>query len=270
MKNSLSKVILLTALASAITVPANAAGLNTLNEGFNNISTLALSGWAFQNNSNPTPAETTSTANWGQGVAGNPINAQSGAANSYISVSGEDSTAGDANGENGTVSNWLITPELNFQGSYFTFFTRTSLGAPNPPYLEVRLSNNGSSTNVGSTASDVGDFTTVITALGSLDGSVTYPGALSTSNAWQAYTFLVSTSGSGRIAFRYYTPNGGPNGAQSSLIGIDTVSYGNLSTPPSTPPTIVVPEPSSVLGLLTLGGFGLTASRRGKSKNALR
>jgi hypothetical protein len=264
MKKSLFKIVPLTALLITIANSAQAAGLTTLIEGFNNINTLSSSGWAFQNNSNPAPAVTTPTANWTQG---NPsftgFNAQSGATNSYISVDGFESSAGDLNGENGVVSNWLITPELNFQSSAFVFYTRTSLGATSP-YLEVRLSSSGASTNVGSTTNDVGDFATVITTLGSLDGSGPYPGRLSTNNIWQGYAFYAPTSGSGRIAFRYYTPSGGPSGNQSSIIGIDTVYFGISLV--ELPPVTLVPEPSSVLGLLTLGCFGLTTLRRGKSK----
>jgi hypothetical protein len=262
MKKSLFKIVPLTVLLITIANSAQAAGLTTLIEDFNNINILSSSGWAFQNNSNPAPLATTPTANWAQGAAGTPVNAQAGAAASYIFV-GSESSAGDADGSNGQVSNWLLTPELDFsQGGTFIFWTRTFLGNPANERVDVRLSNAGSSTNVGTTPTSVGDFTTLIQTIGSLSTPFVYPGSLSSNNSWQPFTFyIVPTAGSGRIGFNYIGTDGGQNGTTSQFIAFDTVSYGNLSGPP-------VPEPSSALGLLTLGGLGLAASRRGKSKKA--
>jgi hypothetical protein len=46
--------------------------------------------------------------------------------------------------------------------------------------------------------------------------------------AWTQFTITgadgIPASGSGRIAFRYYVTDGGPDGANSNYIGIDTVS----------------------------------------------
>jgi PEP-CTERM motif len=261
MKKSLFKIVPLTVLLITIANSAQAAGLTTLIEDFNNINTLSSSGWAFQNNSNPAPLATTPTANWAQGVAGNPVNAQSGPNASYIFV-GTESTGGDADGSNGQVSNWLLTPELDFsQGGTFRIYTRTFLGNPANERVDVRLSTAGVSTNVGSTPTSVGDFTTLLQTIGSLSTPFAYPGGLSSNNAYQLFTFTVAAgSGSGRIGFNYVGTDGGPNGTTSQFIAFDTASF-NLLTPP-------VPEPSSALGLMTLGSFGLIASRRSKSKKA--
>jgi hypothetical protein len=92
MKKFLLKTIPLTLVAIAIAHPAHGAGFTSLSEGFNDISTLAGDGWAFQNNSNPAPATSTATANWAQGNPGAFV-AQSGASNSFIAVDNTTSTA---------------------------------------------------------------------------------------------------------------------------------------------------------------------------------
>jgi hypothetical protein len=261
MKKHLLSTVPLAMFVLAVANPAHGAGLTTLSEGFNDINTLSANGWAFQNNSNPAPLVTTPTANWSQGNT-SVFTAQSGSANSYIAVD-VDSTGGDPQTGVGQVNNWLITPELELSnGGYFSFYTRTYAGAygTSDNYLEVRQSNNGASTNVGSTPSDFGDFSILRATVGSLDGSVIYPGSSTNTFGFISF-FIAPTTGSGRLAFRYYAPNGGGNGLQGTYTGIDTVSYGFIDGPP-----VVTPEPSSALGLLTLGGFGFAASRRGKSK----
>jgi hypothetical protein len=278
MRTSLLKTLSLAVFAIAIANPAHGAGLTTLLEGFNDINTLSANGWAFQNNSNPTPLVTTATANWKQGNTA-AVTAQAGGAASYI-YTASDSTAGNPQTGIGDINSWLITPELDFsQGGLFVFYTRTILSDSSTfaHYLEVRESTNGASTNVGSTASDVGDFTILKATIGNLDGVLNnpygrYPGDYpgTAVNAWQGFAFYVTpTSGSGRLAFRSYFPNSGQGSNQQGFIGVDTVSFG-FNLIPLPPGVIVVPEPSSALGLLTLGGFGFIVSRRGKSKNALR
>ena len=43
-----------------------------------------------------------------------------------------------------------------------TFWTRTTTANPFPDRLQVRMSTAGASSNVGTTATDVGDFTTLL------------------------------------------------------------------------------------------------------------
>ena len=63
--------------------------------------------------------------------------------------------------DNGTISNWFITPEVDLvDGKVLSFYTRTRSGFTFPDRLQVRMSTNGSSTNVGTTAFSEGDFTT--------------------------------------------------------------------------------------------------------------
>jgi hypothetical protein len=231
---------------------AQAIGVaSSLGEGFSDISTLAGNGWAFQNNSSPAPVATTATANWNQGVVSPfTVTAEAGSQDSYIYA--DPSSLGSIPG---SYSNWLITPELDFsQGGIFSFFTRTVIGEGATFFhnLEIRQSNNGFSTNVGTAATDVGDFTIRQLVVGSLDGSVTYPGNYpgDAVNAWQKFTISIAPTGkSGRLAFHSYYPNatGSPESGgtgQQGFIAIDTVSY-----------AATVPEPaaSAFSGFAILG-----------------
>jgi hypothetical protein len=257
MRKTFALSLLAATLAILPSPSAHAFGVTSLSEGFESVSTAGLPGWGFQNNSNPGPTTTTATANWFQGVSS--LNSFDGTPTSYIGAS-TDSTKGGSGSQVGIgeVNNWLITPELDFsQGGTFSFYTTSVLGQfTYSQYLEVRQSNNGASGNVGSTSSDVGDFTNLKTTVGSLDASITYPGVLD-QTTWTQFTFTVDpTAGSGRLAFRYFAPNGGVNGTQGGFVGIDAVSY------------TAAPEPSPALGTLMMGGFAVASSLRNKLKKA--
>jgi subtilisin family serine protease len=184
-------------------------------EGFDDITLLPGLGWALINNSEPL-----GTTNWFQGNA-TVFPAHNGATNSYIGAN-FNNTAGV-----GTISNWLLTPEINFKnGDTFSFWTRVpTSGGSFPDRLEVRWSGNGSSTNVGTTATSVGDFTTLLLSVNPDLTSTGYP------EVWTQYT--VDFSGltgptNGRIGFRYFVTNGGPSGSNSNYIGIDSFEYSTL------------------------------------------
>lgn len=115
-------------------------------------------GWFIQNNSNPLGPNS-----WYQGIPTNgtptpgPFNAHNGADNAYIAVNFASTTGGT-----GTISNWLVAPNRVFRnGDVFQFYTRKpTIGAGQTDYpdrLEVRLS-----TNVGTGATVVGDFTNLL------------------------------------------------------------------------------------------------------------
>lgn len=188
--------------------PANMAGFS---EGFDNVLGLPSAGWAVVNHSQPL-----GTTTWYQGLVPN-FPAQSGATNSYAAV--------DFNSGSGlsTLSNWLITPEIPLaNGAVLTFYTRTRTTVNFPDRLQVRMSTNGSSTNVGTTATDVGDFTTLLVDINPNLTLTGYP------TSWTQFTVTLSGVGApttGRLAFRYFVTNGGPSGANSDYIGIDTVTY---------------------------------------------
>ncbi len=195
-----------------------APSVSSLDEGFDNITTLIGSGWFMQNNSAPL-----GTTNWFQGTsvsANGPFDAYDGAPNAYIGANFNNTTGGS-----GTISNWLLTPMLDFgANATLTFYTRKPVtpagGTDYPDRLEVRLSTNGASTYIGSGGAAVGDFTTIALAVNAdlVPGGYPY--------AWTQYTVSnLPHNGQGRIAFRYYVTSAGPTGSKSDYIGIDRVRY---------------------------------------------
>ena len=204
-----------------------------LTEGFDNVTTLVPGGWFEKNNSQPLGG-----TSWFQGNSG-VFASQSGAANAYIAVNFA-SGSGTA-----TISNWLLTPPLTLQnGAQLTFWTRTVSPAQFPDRLQVRQSLNGFSTNVGTTATDVGDFTTLLLDINPTYSTAPYP--VGYPIVFTQFTVTLSGIGAstpGRLAFRYFVENGGVNGANSDYIGIDTVQYSCGATTPT--PTITPVQPTS-------------------------
>lgn len=69
-------------------------------------------------------------------------------------------------------------------------------------------------------------------------------------NVWTQFTVTVSgvaSATTGRLAFRYFVDNGGPNGANSDYIGIDTVGFFCV-TPSPTPSVTPTPAPGNAGG----------------------
>ncbi|MCA1608811.1 MAG: choice-of-anchor J domain-containing protein, partial [Acidobacteria bacterium] len=219
-------------LTGAIQINAQA-----ITEGFDDVSTLPAAGWVIDNNSQPL-----GTTSWFQGTPGAPPNetfpAQSGAANSYIAANF------NATGSLGTISLWLLTPNRTFNnGDTITFYTRTVTGSDFPDRLQVRLSTAGASVNTGTSATDVGDFTTLLLDINPTLAVGGYP------EAWTQYTITLSGLAgptSGRIAFRYFVTDGGATGDNSNYIGIDTFNYtpagGGGGTPTPTPCNTSLPD----------------------------
>jgi len=195
-------------------IPVSEAATPAFAEGFEDITTLPGKGWFLQNNSVPG-----GTTGWFQG---NPtvFPAQAGPTNSYIGANFNNTTGAN------TISNWLLTPVIEFRnGDVITFYTRTEPNAAFPDRLQVRLSTNGASTNVGTGPTDVGVFTTLL-----LDINPTYVSGTTGGYpvAWTQFTVTISglsAATNGRLAFRYFVENGGPTGDNSSYIGIDTFAY---------------------------------------------
>jgi hypothetical protein len=214
-------------------------------EGFNDITTLVGNGWARTNNSNPLG----STA-WFQG---NPavFVSQSGATNSYIGANYNNT------GGVGTISNWLLTPEVQLNnGTKITFWTRVPTNSQYPDRLEVRLSTSGGSTDVGASETSVGVFTTTLLSINPNLVVGGYP------DTWTVYTVTVSglpAPTTGRFGFRYFVTDGGQTGSNSNYIGIDTFNYVTLPAPCQYP--IDVPWMNvSPTGGSTLAGGSSTVS----------
>ena len=194
----------------------------SFSESFDDITTLAGSGWIIQNNSSPI-----GSLSWFQGTATTatptpgPFNSYNGAANAYIAVNF------NSTGSTGTISNWLITPNRTLRnGDVFTFYTRkptiSSGQTDYPDRLEVRMSTNGASTNAGANAAQTGDFSTLLLSVNPTLVANVYP------QVWTQYTITISglpAPTSGRIAFRYFVTGAGSLGTNSDYIGIDQVDY---------------------------------------------
>ncbi|MCM3878120.1 MAG: choice-of-anchor J domain-containing protein, partial [Thermoanaerobaculia bacterium] len=118
-------------------------------------------------------------------------------------------------------------------GEVLTFHTRTETSAPAADRLEVRLSTNGSSSNVGATDASVGDFTTLLLTVNPAMTVGGYP------TAWTLFTLTLSGlpagPSTGRIAFRHFVPDTSTN---ADTIGIDTLSLTTCALPA---PTITAP-----------------------------
>jgi CSLREA domain-containing protein len=197
--------------AFVLLMVSTTARAQSYTEGFDNITTLTANGWFMKNNSAPV-----GSTGWFQGRT-TTFSAQAGPASSYI--------AADYNnvGSTGTISNWLLTPVRTLRnGDTFSFYTRTVSPVQYPDRLQLWLSLNGSSTNVGSTAESLGDFTTLLLDINPTLTTTGYP------INWTQYTVTVSglsAPTSGRFGLNYYVHNGGPSGTKSDYIGIDSVSY---------------------------------------------
>lgn len=220
---------LATVLLLTVALPATAGPLR-LSEHFDDIETVT--GWWGTNLSNPV-----GTSDWFQG---NPavFGAYDGADNAYVAANFEAAAYG------GNISLWAMTPELTIEnGDWLTFWTRTEDPALFADRLEVRLSLNGSSVNVGSTNTSVGDFSILLMTINPMLQSDGYP------SYWRRYAIPISGLGgpaSGRYAFRYVVPDTSMNG---DYIGIDNVNVE------------AVPEPAT-LTLVGLGAAALGLRRR--------
>jgi len=200
-------------------------GVEALREEFADVTSLPAQGWIIQNQSSPI-----GSTSWFQG--NNTFAAFSGSANEYIAASF--TSVGGA----GTISNWLILPATPGLIQNLSFYTRTVVpgtGSPEfPDRLEVRFSPTGG-TSVGTAATDVGDFTTLLGAVNpNLDMNV-YP------TAWTQFNFTVNAQG--RLALRYFVTDVDPNSTTSgngNFIGLDQVVVNTDTAPP--PGTITRPE----------------------------
>lgn len=203
-----------------VSIGARAAPLS-LFESFDNV---AASGWTIVNASNPVGA-----TSWFQGNAG-VFNAQSGAPGSYAAANFLNTGP-----LGGTISTWLISPEIQFASQVLSFFTRTEAdpGGLFGDGLRVLVSLNGASTALG-------DFTE-LTSINAANAGGAYP------DDWTNFVAFLGAAGSGRIAFEYTV---GAN-ALANYIGLDTIAV------------FVVPEPGTLaLVGLSLALAGALARRR--------
>ncbi|HEY1014649.1 MAG TPA: choice-of-anchor J domain-containing protein, partial [Herpetosiphonaceae bacterium] len=187
------------------------------------VSALPGAGWSLQNLSAPV-----GTTSWFQGDS-----------TKFAAHSGSGYIAADYRNTSGTgnISNWLLTPVMSLSnGSTLSFWTRTIVEAREyPDRLELRLSTAGASTDVGSSATSVGDFGTLLLSINPTLTNSVYP------RQWTQFTVTLSgldAPTSGRFAFRYFVTSGGPSGSSSNYIGIDEMSYGLCPAADVSSPTL--------------------------------
>jgi Calx-beta domain/Domain of unknown function (DUF4214) len=226
----------------------------TFSEGFDNVSNLPSSGWVQINRSQPL-----GTTGWFQG---NHFAPQSGASNSYIAADFNNA----ADPPPSTISNWLLTPQLMLaDGARFTFYTRRDR-SDYAERLQVRMSLNSTSSNVGTSATSVGDFGALLA-----DIDPTYRTVDGYPNDWSQFTITLTGVGTpkmGRLAFRYFVENGGPSGGSNSFyIGIDTVQLCSSAAPTPTPTTIQFNSASYSVGEGD-GHANITVTRSGDTSGA--
>jgi hypothetical protein len=180
--------------------------------------TAAVATATFQNPFNAAPVAV---------GANSPVpNGQAGGANSFALVNFASTTSTAATGA--TISNWLISPIVSVDnGDVITFYTRIGKNtiANNASFadrLQLRMSTNGAFTADPSTGpTDTGDYSEVLVDVNPNLDLTSYP------STWTQYTYTV-TGLTGptdvKFAFRYFVTDGGPQGNNSDIIGIDTFS----------------------------------------------
>ncbi len=174
-------------------------------------------------NGTVTPANAFGNQTYADGQTSPIPNGQAGGANSFALVNFASTTSTASTGA--TISNWLITPTITVQnGDVVSFFSRkgTSGTTDYADRLELRMSSLATHVNPSTGPTDVGSFTTLCTSVNpSLLTGFVYP------KTWTQYSYTVaglSAVTPVKFAFRYHVTNGGTNGANSDIIGLDTFS----------------------------------------------
>ena len=232
--------LLLTSLAvsscikdeAAATTDRPAVTSDSWTEEFDNAGALGSKGWVITNNSDNVGPEA-----WRQGryessnkaaivynsVIGFPAYSSSKSQNDFISC---DFYAG-TNVSNMSV--WLISPLVKMKnGDQLIFYTRSAIDSGsfflknNIDRLQVRANLSAPSANVGKSWTSTGDFSTLWLDIngGLVDGA--YP------KNWTKYSITLSgITGTvkSRFAFRYFVENGGPDGVNAGMVGIDALSF---------------------------------------------
>lgn len=142
------------------------------------------------------------TACWFQGNATNWGDYNTGGTSAEYVSSNFNSVTGTNN-----IDNWLVLPALNIiSGDVISFYSRSVSASTFADSIRVMYSASGDSTPEGLTWIELGRF------------------KVNTANAWQQSTYSVTTAGAtARFAIRYAVVDGGPQGNNSDLIGIDQI-----------------------------------------------
>jgi len=201
---------------SFLLILANQAKAQSFVEEFDTIANLWSNGWDYFNHS------TDPCQNWHQGSVVNIPYRNSG---SFISALYTTTCY-----QYGTISLWLLTPQITLNNGdeiiFYTISADSLYTNISPDRMQVRLSTNGSSSNVGSSDTAVGDFNLLLLDINPNYSTAGYPAGYP--GHWQQYVVTISgLTGptQGRIAFRYFVESGGNGGGHSEGIGIDSLAY---------------------------------------------
>lgn len=199
--------------------PALPLGMGTLvlDESFEG--TFPPAGWLVRNQS---AVIGTNVNCWNQFTGATPWAANTGTAHTGANFN---CTSG-----NNTISGWLISSPISGikNGDEVRFFTRQAAGNTFPDRLELRLcidaaaGSCGAAGSTGTSATDVGEFSTLLLSVNPTLVTGVYP------DAYTQFSATISglpASGNGRVALRYFVTSGGPSGANSNLISVDDVSF---------------------------------------------
>lgn len=192
----------------------------SLTEEFDTVANMYQKGWVFVNNSKPQGAAT-----WQQGVwVSGKFGPDGFPAFSYKASGDEYIFAGFQSGSDiSTISSWMITPILEMKnGDKVSFYTRTADGSQWPDRLQVRLNITDNSSDVGNTATSVGKFTKLIGEINENLAVHGYP------ERWERFEYTISGlpgTIKGRIGLRYFVTDGGGQGINSNMIGIDLFKF---------------------------------------------
>jgi hypothetical protein len=255
----LGVTVLITACEKDVTAttpaPKPAIATASFVEEFTNAGELTGKGWVLKNNSNPI-----GQSGWRQGryessafiqgmdpngkfsffgavpYVGFPAHSAQNSPNEFISC---DVTA--VNGQ-GDISAWLISPSVPISnGDQIIFYTRATDDSNYPVYtkdrMQVRANFTDGTANVGTSATTVGSFSSLLLDINSNyiyndpggNGGVSgYP------RAWTKYTITISgltaPVSNARFAFRYLGADAGLQGGSAqtnypTVIGIDSLAF---------------------------------------------
>lgn len=200
-------------------VSAVSFGQPQLVEGFELV-TFPPTGWVVRNQSTTIGINTQC---WNQRTSGTPWATNGGTGHAVANFL---CTAGAS-----TISGWLISSRLTdlTNGQQVSFFTRGGAAAnARPDRLELRLcldttpDSCGAAGSTGAGDAAVGNFTTLLLSVNPTLVTGVYPRAYTRFSA--TLSGLPAGPNPGRIAFRYFVTNGGPDGANANLLTIDDVN----------------------------------------------
>lgn len=164
---------------------------------------------------------------WFQGNPAGFVTAYNGSDSDYVMATYECVTGAN------NIDNWLVLPALNVNaGDGISFYSQSVTGSTFPDSIRVMYSDAGATTPEDLTWVELGRF------------------KVNTLGIWQLKSYFVTTAGpNARFAIRYAVVDGGPQGANSNVIGIDEL---NVFTPAALD--------GGVTGINVASGCGLSAT----------